>query len=107
MGEDLHDGIGSLPELQRDLEQWRATRTRRRIPAVFKERAVALLKEHRRWHILTALRINNLLLRQWEDKHGARAPETDESKEGGPPWPKPPLSFPWPPPPPTEEKTDE
>lgn len=56
----------SLRSAQHAFEQWRSSRTRRGpTPMTLRQCAVALLEQHRPFHICRALRINASALKQW------------------------------------------
>ncbi len=56
----------SLRSAQHAFDQWRSNRTRREpTPTALRQCAVALLEQHRAFHVCRALRINANALKQW------------------------------------------
>ena len=61
----------SLDAVKHAFDHWRRSRTQRRItPIELREKAVALMAQHKRVHICKALRINDQALKQWAAESG-------------------------------------
>ncbi len=67
----------ALNALAAEFNAWRAQRASRRapIPETLRQTAVALLTHFRRTHIITALGINNGMLKAWENRAPISQPQ--------------------------------
>ena len=67
--------LSPLESVASAFDHWRNTRTSRKqaVPTRLREQAIELLSQHKKSHVISALKINHSMLKRWQQKDDAVA----------------------------------